>query len=246
LAEVKEGPADCSSEAVVKKMKRHKTAGLSGMAAEMIQATGDIGTQWILDLCNGIVKEGSIPEDWKSSVVLPIYKGKGDPMEGGSYRGIKLLEHAMKVVESIFEHRIPQQIEIDDMQFGLMKGKGTTDAIFMARQMQENFRVKGKKFYFIFVDLEKAFDRVPREVIYCAMCKLGVEEWPVLAVMSMYTGAKTVVRTVYGNSKGSEVKVGKHQGSALTPLLFVMSWRPYLENSGLPCHGNCCMLMTWQ
>jgi len=39
-------------------------------------------------------------------VVLPIYKGKGDPMECGSYRGIKLLEHAMKVVERIFEHRI--------------------------------------------------------------------------------------------------------------------------------------------
>ena len=46
----------------------------------------------------------------------------------------------------------------DDMQFGFMKGKGTTDAIFMARQMQENFRVKGKKLYFGFVDLEKAFD----------------------------------------------------------------------------------------
>jgi len=70
------------------------------------------------------VKEGSIPEDWKSSVVLPIYKGKGDPMEFGSYRGIKLLEHAMKVVERIFEHRIWQQIEIDDMQFGFMNGKG--------------------------------------------------------------------------------------------------------------------------
>ena len=86
------------------------------------------------------------------------------------------MEHAMKVVERIFEHRIPQQIEIDDMQFGFMKGKGTTDAIFMARQMQENFTVKGKKFYFGFVDLEKAFDRVPREVIYWAMHKLGVEE----------------------------------------------------------------------
>jgi len=47
----------------------------------------------------------------------------------------------------IFEHRIRQQIEIDDMQFGFMKGKGTTDAIFMARQMQENFKVKGKKLY---------------------------------------------------------------------------------------------------
>ena len=51
-----------------------------------------------LDLCNGIVKEGSIPEDWKSNVVLPIYKGKGDPMKCGSYRGIKLLEHAMKLL----------------------------------------------------------------------------------------------------------------------------------------------------
>jgi len=137
-----EGPADCSRiaevRAVLKKMKRHKTPGLSGLAAEMIQATGDTGTQWILDLCNGIV----IPEHWKSSVVLPIYKGKGNPMECGSYRGIKLLEHAMKVVERIFEYRIRQQIVIDDMQFGFMKGKGTTDAIFMGRQMQENFRVK--------------------------------------------------------------------------------------------------------
>jgi len=91
--------------AVLKKMKRHKAPELSGLVAEMIQATGDIRTQWILDLCNGIVREGSIPEDWKSSVVLPIYKGKGNTMECGSYRGIKLLEHAMRVVERIFEHR---------------------------------------------------------------------------------------------------------------------------------------------
>ena len=49
---------------------------MSGLVTEMIQATGDTGTQWILDLCNGIVKEGSIPDDWKSSVVLPIYKAK--------------------------------------------------------------------------------------------------------------------------------------------------------------------------
>ena len=109
-----------------------------------------------------------------------------------------------------------------DMQFGFMKGKGTTDAIFMARQMQEDFRVKGKKLYFGFVDLEKAFDRVPREVISWAMPKLGVEEWLVSAVMSMYIGAKTVVRTVYGNNKGFEVKVGMHQGSGLSPLLFVI------------------------
>ena len=50
----------------------------------------------------------------------------------------------MKVVERILEHRIRQQIDIDDMKFGFMKGKGTIDAIFIVKQMQE-FRAKGKK-----------------------------------------------------------------------------------------------------
>jgi len=66
-------------------------------------------------------------------------------MDCGSWRGIKLLEHATKMVERIFEHRIWQQIHIDDMQFGFMKGKETTDVIFIVRQMQEKFKAKGKK-----------------------------------------------------------------------------------------------------
>jgi len=89
--------------------------------------------------------------------------------------------------------------------------------------MQGNFKVKGKKLHFGFVDLEKAFDRVPREVIRWAMRKLGVEEWLVSTVMSMCTDAKTVFRTVYGNSsRGFEVNVCMHQGSALSPTLCVI------------------------
>ena len=60
---------------------------------------------------------------------------------------------------------------------------------------------------------------MPREVISWAIRKLGVEEWLISVVMS---GAKTVVRTVYGNSKGFEVIEGMHQGSALSPLLYVI------------------------
>jgi len=79
-AGVKEGPADCISiselTAVLKKMKRHKAPGSSGWVAKMIQATGDIRTQWILDLCNGIVKEGCIPEDWKSRWYCQSTKAK--------------------------------------------------------------------------------------------------------------------------------------------------------------------------
>jgi len=105
-------------------------------------------------------------------MILPIYIGKGDPMECGSYRGIKLLEHAIRVVERIFEHRIWQQVEVDDMQFGFMKGKGTTHAIFTVRQI---FRIKGKKALLWLCGFGKAFDRVPREVTRWAVRKLGVE-----------------------------------------------------------------------
>jgi len=73
------------------------------------------------------------------------------------------LEHATKLVERIFKHRIWQQIDIDEMQFG------TSDAIFIVRQMQEKFRAKGKKLCFGFVDFEKTFDKVSREVIRWAM-----------------------------------------------------------------------------
>jgi len=79
-AGVKERPADCirinEVAAALKKLQRHKGPGLSGLVTSNDTNHRDIGTQWILDLCNGIVK-GCIPED----------KGKGDPVECGSYRG---------------------------------------------------------------------------------------------------------------------------------------------------------------
>jgi len=89
------------------------------------------------------------------------FKEKGDPMECGSYRAIKLLEHAMKVIEHVFERRIREKVKIDAMQFGFMPGKGTTDAIFTVWQIQEKYECKGMKLYFASVDLEKAFGRVP-------------------------------------------------------------------------------------
>jgi len=70
--------------------------------------------------------------------------------------------------------------------------------------------------------LEKAFDKVPREVTRWALRKTGVEEWLVNAVMVMYEGSQTVVRTTEGDSKAFNVKVGLHQGSVLSPLLLVL------------------------
>ena len=59
------------------------------------------------------------------------------------------------------------------MQFGFVPGKGTTDAIFLMRQVQEKHQAKKKKLYYAFVYLDKTFDRVPREVVRGALRKLG-------------------------------------------------------------------------
>ena len=82
-------------------------------------------------------------------------------MECGSYRAIKLLEHATKVIESVFERRTREKVKIDTMQFGFMPGKGTTDAIFTVRQMQEKYECKRKKLNFAFVDLKKHLIEYP-------------------------------------------------------------------------------------
>ena len=102
-----------------------------------------------------------------------MYKRNDDPRVCGSYRAIELLEQLMKVIERVLEKRIRCQVSIDNMQFGFMPGKGTTDAIFIMRQVQEKHQAKKKKLYYAFMDLEKAFDRVPREVVRWAVWMSG-------------------------------------------------------------------------
>ena len=62
------------------------------------------------------------------------------------------------------------------MQFEFMPGKGTIDAIFIVRQLQEKYLGK-KNLFFVFVDLEKTFDRVPRDIVRWAMRKLNIDKW---------------------------------------------------------------------
>ena len=91
-----------------------------------------------------------------------------------------------------------------------MPGKGTVYAVFILRRLQEEYLEKEKKLYMCFVDLGKAFDRVPRKVVEWAMRKRGVPEVMVRAVMSLYEGVKTRVRVRQELSEEFEVTVGVH------------------------------------
>ena len=113
-------------------------------------------------------------------------------------------------------------VSIYDSQFGFVPGSGTTDAIFAIRQLQEKYLAANKRLYMAFVDLEEAFDRVPRKGIWWALRKLGVDEWIVHLVQGMYSNARSHVHVGEGYSEESEVKACIHQGSVLSPLLFII------------------------
>ena len=83
----------------------------------------------------GVLDGRAIPDYWGLCVVVPIFKGKGDAISCGAYRGVKLLEHAMKTVENVLERRLRSMVKVDEMQFGFMPGKGTIDVVFILKRL---------------------------------------------------------------------------------------------------------------
>ena len=129
----------------------------------------------------------------------------------------------MRIVERVLERRIRELLNIDSIQFGFMPGRGTTVALFAMRRMEDENKGKKKKLYICFVNIEKAFDRVPRKVMEWSMRKKGLSEVSVRTVMSLYYGAKTKVLVESELCEEYMVQVGVHQGSVLSPLLFAIA-----------------------
>ena len=133
--------------------KNGKATGPSEVASDVLKCSGEAGVRWVTDLCNAIVREGAKPKDWRKSWMLSIYKGKGDVLDCGFQGGIKLIDHIMKVLERLVEKKVKSKGPLDSMQLGFTSGKGTTDTIFIMRQMQEKYMAKKKELRMEFVDL---------------------------------------------------------------------------------------------
>ena len=82
-------------------------------------------------MVNAVIRETSVPDDWLKSVMVNIYKGKGDALVQSNYRGLRLLDHGMEVVERerVLDKLIRQNVNIHEMQFGFMTGRGTMEVI---------------------------------------------------------------------------------------------------------------------
>uniref|UniRef100_A0A914WDC8 Reverse transcriptase domain-containing protein n=1 Tax=Plectus sambesii TaxID=2011161 RepID=A0A914WDC8_9BILA len=206
----------------IRRMKNGKATGPDDIPAEAWKLLGQPGAEFLAALFNKIIDDGEVPPAWRTSTTIPIWKGKGDVSDCPNYRPIRLLCHSMKIFERVLDRRIRSIVTISTNQCGFVKGCGTTDAIHAARLLLEKHREKQKKVHVSFLDLEKAFDRVPHELIWYALRSHGVPEAYVRWVQLLYTDVSSIIRCPAGTSARFPIHVGVHQGSALSPLLFIL------------------------
>ena len=214
----------------LRNMKNGRAAGPDNLPVEVWKSLGRTGVNFLKEALNKITDEEKIPDIWRKSILIPIYKNKGDILNCGNYRGIKLRCHSMKLYERVHENRLRNIVSISEEQFGFVKGKSITDAIFALRQLQERYREGEQDLHCVFIDLEKAYDRVPREELYWCMRDKGVSEKYIRLVKDMYHPCETVVRCAAGTSEPFAVEVGLHQGSAFSPFLFAIMMDSRTEN----------------
>lgn len=163
-----------------------------------------------------------MPLEWRKSTLIPLYKNKGDVQDCTNCRGIKLMSHTMKLWERVIEQRLRKHVKISENQFGFMPGRSTIEAIHLIRQTMEHYRDRKKDLHMVFIDLEKAYDRVPREILWWALARKSVPLKYIDIIKDMYEGATTSVRTTVGRTEEFPITIGVHQGSALSPFLFAL------------------------
>ena len=202
--EVVNEEVNCVSRQEVKnalrRMKKGKAVGPDELPVEVWKCMGEMGIKFLTRLFNRLLMGERMPEEWRRSVLIPIYKNKGDAQCCGNYRGIKLMSHTMKG-ERIIETRLRDRVEISKQQYEFMPGKETTDAMFALRMLMEKYGEGQRELHCVFVDLKKAYDRVAREELWYCMRKSGIDEKYVQLVQDMYEGSETVVRYAVGTTE---------------------------------------------
>ena len=151
----------------MKRVEKVKAVGADDIPLDVWKCLGESALKFLTKEYNRTMESETMPEEWRDSVLIPIFKNKDDVESCSNYRGgIKLISHTMKQWEIIVERRLRSELTFSKQQYGFMPGKSNTGALLALRVLMEKYREDQKELHCVFVDLEKAYDKVPREEVW--------------------------------------------------------------------------------
>ncbi|KAJ4429626.1 hypothetical protein ANN_21827 [Periplaneta americana] len=208
-------------EIAIENLKKYKSPGIDKIPAELIQEGGSALYSEIYKFVLAIWEKEIVPEQWKESIIVPIFK-KGDKTNCGNFRGISLLLTSYKILSNILLRRLTPYVDeiIGDHQCGFRRNRSTIDQIFCIRQiMEKKWKYKGTV-HQLFIDFKKAYDSVKREVLYDILIEFGIPKKLVRSIKMCLSETYSRVRIVQFLSDPFPIHCGLKQGDALSPLLF--------------------------
>ncbi|TWW57341.1 hypothetical protein D4764_07G0000600 [Takifugu flavidus] len=208
--------------------------GVDEIRPEFLKALDVVGLSWLTRLCSIAWTSGAVPLDWQTGVVVPLFK-RGDRRLCSNYRGLTLLSLPGKVYSGVLDRRVRQIVEprIQEEQCGFGPGRGTVDQLYTLSRVLKGAWEFAQPVHMCFVDLEKAFDRVPQGVMWGVLREYGVSGPPIRAVRSLYDRCQSLVRIAGSKSNSFLVRVGPRQGCPLSPILF----RIFMDRISRCSHG---------
>jgi hypothetical protein len=135
--------------------------------------------------------------------------------------------HTMKLWERIIEHRLREVTNVIENQFGFMPERSTMGAIFLIRQLMEKYMEQKKDLHMVFIDLEKVYDKVTRNIMWQALQKHNISIKYITLIKNMYDNVVTSVQTSDEDTNDFPINIVLHQGSVLSPYLFALIYLPW-------------------
>ena len=207
----------------LKSLKTGKAPGHDRITPDMLKYLSEEGIKAMHYILEKAWKEKQIPQDWETGVITPIFK-KGDRKDCGNYRGLTLLSTALKIYEKILVSKLNKVIknQLSDAQSGFRNGYSAQDHIFTLQQIIRKIKDQQKEVYIVFIDIEKAFDRVQRDEIWKSINIRGINNHLIAAIKSIYNRCTNYVRMHNTKSSTFTTQDGLRQGGVLSPTLFII------------------------
>jgi len=209
----------------IKALRTRKAMGEDLIPNELIKEGGKALARALIEVFNDMIEEEWTPPEWSEERITLLHKG-GDRKDINNYRGIAISSNIGKLFTKLVNARLYQVAEdqgwLGEMQAGFRAGRSTKDNLFILGQLAERAQQKGEKLFVIFIDFQKAYDRVWREGLWNCLQKTGIGGKTIRVIQSLYKGHRRRVRTAGGNTKWAECNRGLKQGCVLSPLLFAL------------------------